>query len=78
MAIDPMLYEKLSRRKGDPRDRMGEVLLDDLKERQARKRAKESPLSERQITSYFKAKAAASAILGVFLIVMLLLVRGCH
>lgn len=36
MAIDPMLYQKLSGRKGDPYTRLGEVLAKDTKSRHAR------------------------------------------
>lgn len=34
MAIDPMMYQKLSGRKGDPYTRMGEVLAKDAKHKQ--------------------------------------------
>lgn len=33
MAIDPMLYQKLSGRSGDPYDRLGHVLAKDAKAR---------------------------------------------
>ncbi len=36
MAIDPLMYEKMSGRKGDPYTRMGEVLAKDAKAQQAR------------------------------------------
>lgn len=77
MAIDPMLYEKLSGRKGDPRDRLGQVLAEDVKDKESRRAAKESPYSERQVASYFKAKAAAGVIGGVVMIVLILVARGC-
>lgn len=36
MAIDPMLYQKLSGRKGDPMDRLGAALAKDAKAKQER------------------------------------------
>lgn len=36
MAIDPMMYQKLSGRSGDPYTRMGEVLAKDAKVKQER------------------------------------------
>ncbi len=36
MAIDPMMYEKLSGRKGDPYTRMGEALASNAKSKQQR------------------------------------------
>lgn len=36
MAIDPMLYQKLSGRSGDPMSRMGEALAKDVKAKHAR------------------------------------------
>lgn len=36
MAIDPMLYQKLSGRKGDPYTRLGEALAKDAKHKQER------------------------------------------
>ena len=36
MTIDPMLYEKLSGRKGDPYTRLGQVLAKDAKAKQDR------------------------------------------
>jgi hypothetical protein len=36
MAIDPMMYQKLSGRKGDPYTRMGEALAKDAKHKQER------------------------------------------
>jgi hypothetical protein len=36
VAIDPMLYQKLSGRKGDPHTRLGEVLAKDAKAKQER------------------------------------------
>lgn len=36
MAIDPMMYQKLSGRKGDPYTRMGEALAKNAKHKQER------------------------------------------
>lgn len=36
MAIDPMMYERLSGRKGDPYTRMGEALAKDVKAQKER------------------------------------------
>lgn len=36
MAIDPMLYQKLSGRKGDPYSRLGEALAKDVKHKASR------------------------------------------
>lgn len=36
MAIDPMLYQKLSGRKGDPYTRLGEALAKNAKHKQER------------------------------------------
>lgn len=36
MAIDPMLYQKLSGRKGDPYTRLGEALAKDAKNKASR------------------------------------------
>lgn len=36
MAIDPMMYERLSGRKGDPYTRMGETLAKEVKSQRAR------------------------------------------
>ncbi len=36
MAIDPMMYERLSGRKGDPYKRMGEALAKDARAKQER------------------------------------------
>ena len=36
MAIDPLMYERLSGRKGDPQTRLGEALARDVKAKQER------------------------------------------
>ncbi|MBI1190083.1 MAG: hypothetical protein GC200_05305 [Tepidisphaera sp.] len=77
MAIDPMLYEKLSGRKGDPRDRLGQVLADDAKAKQSRERARDRAYSGPRMTTAFKAKAAFGAAGALVLMVVLLGVRGC-
>lgn len=76
MAIDPMLYEKLSGRKGDPRDRQGQFLASEVKSKQSRREAREMgflPLT----SGYYKAKAIFGIVGALSILVFLLVARSC-
>lgn len=56
MAIDPMLYEKVSGRKGDPYSRMGEALAGADLAKAARAAAKEELYTEGAMRERYKWK----------------------
>jgi len=77
MAIDPLLYEKVSGRSGDPYSRMGEALAGAEKGKSERKALKDVPLGSGIEWEMYKYKllwgGGGAAVLIVILVVVLLL-----
>jgi hypothetical protein len=55
MVIDPRLYEKLSGRKGDPYDRLGQALADNSKREQSRGALKDRTAGELLVEGHVNA-----------------------
>ena len=65
MAIDPMLYEKMSGRKGDPYSRMGSALAGSDAAQAARTAEKERSYTEKRMVAKYQAYAIMSVVLLV-------------
>lgn len=68
MAIDPMLYEKLSGRRGDPQTRMGEAMAQRDRAASRRGAEKNKPFSQRWIEMDFKVNAIVGIVLGLIVL----------
>jgi len=75
MAIDPMLYEKVSGRKGDPYSRLGEALAQNDAAKARRTAQKDVPGGTRMWLSYYKYKFIAGAVVGVIFLIGLLIAK---
>ena len=65
MAIDPMLYERMSGRKGDPHARMGAALAGSDAAQASRRAEKERSYSEKSMIARYQARAIVAAIVLV-------------
>jgi len=66
MAIDPMMYQKMSGRSGDPYERMGQVLAQDAK------RAKREDRTQYPTVGGGKAKWIFSIVLSLVVLAVLI------
>ncbi len=75
MAIDPMLYEKISGRSGDPYARMGEALAGSDAAKSRRSAEKERSYFEKSLIARYQYRAIAAVVGIVVLGVILLLAK---
>jgi hypothetical protein len=73
MAIDPLLYEKVSGRSGNPHERLGSALAGAEKSRSARLAQLDVPIGSRMTWSYYKYKIIFSGV-GVVLVIIATLI----
>ena len=69
MAIDPMLYEKVSGRSGDPYSRLGAALAGADAAKSKRTTEKERSYMEASLIARFKYQAIAGAVIAVILLI---------
>lgn len=72
MAIDPMLYEKVSGRKGDPYARMGEALAGADSAKAVRSAAKEESYTEGAMKARFKWQIICGAVAAAAVLIVIL------
>jgi hypothetical protein len=75
MAIDPMLYEKISGRKGDPYARMGEALAGSDAAKSRRTAEKERSYTEASMLARYKFQMYFAGA-GVIALVLFLIARA--
>ncbi len=75
MAINPMLYEKMSGRKGDPYSRMGEALAGAETAKAARKATKEMSYTEARMRARMKMNLYM-IVLGAIAVVIFVVARA--
>lgn len=72
MAIDPMLYEKMSGRKGDPYSRMGEALAGADSAKAARKATKEMSYTESRMRARMKMNLYMAGLGAIALVIFVI------
>jgi hypothetical protein len=72
MAIDPLLYEKVSGRKGDPYSRMGEALAGSDSAKAQRTEEKDRSYTEASMIARYKFQLYAAAAGGVVLVIFVI------
>lgn len=68
MAIDPMLYRKISGRTGDPNSRLGEALARSAKSKTRVKADRDRGFSERLVIGHLKTQWLISVIGGLIVL----------
>lgn len=73
MAIDPMLYEKVSGRSADPSKRLGQALAQSSAQRAATDHEKSKPASMKMAESHLKMRlyVAAAGVVGALILIMI-------
>jgi hypothetical protein len=75
MAIDPLLYEKVSGRSGDPYSRMGAALAGSDAAKSQRKAAKDETFSSRMTIAHYKYRLIFGGVALVVGLVAMVIVR---